>query len=308
MDKLAPRLIRRAAKRDYIAIVIDPIYKVITGDENSADQMARFCNQFDLVCTELGCAVIYCHHHSKGLQGQKRSMDRASGSGVFARDPDAMLDMIELDVPPALKKAEGDRAALDVCIRALDAAATVADWREYASQDALCSLAQTQLLAQKLLTEADYARLLTAIQAARERSDKRTAWRIEGTLREFERFPPRDLWFDYPAHQMDGVGCLQDVEAAGEQPAWEKASQQRRENAKARKQEKKTEFERAVEEANFGDPPTKKQLAEYLGVSEKTVENRMKAHGGFFVDKNNGGVIPKKKPENMVSSSSEEET
>ena len=308
MDKLAPRLIRRAAKRDYIAIVIDPIYKVITGDENSADQMARFCNQFDLVCTELGCAVIYCHHHSKGLQGQKRSMDRASGSGVFARDPDAMLDMIELDVPPALKKAEGDRAALDVCIRALDAAATVADWREYASQDALCSLAQTQLLAQKLLTEADYARLLTAIQAARERSDKRTAWRIEGTLREFERFPPRDLWFDYPAHQMDGAGCLQDVEAAGEQPAWEKASQQRRENAKARKQEKKTEFERAVEEANFGDPPTKKQLAEYLGVSEKTVENRMKAHGGYFVDKNNGGVIAKKKPKNMVSSSGEEET
>ena len=38
MDKLAPKLIRRAAKKDYIAIVIDPIYKVITGDENSADR------------------------------------------------------------------------------------------------------------------------------------------------------------------------------------------------------------------------------------------------------------------------------
>ena len=58
MDKLAPKLIRRAAKKDYIAIVLDPIYKVITGDENSADQMAKFCNQFDLVCRELGCAVI----------------------------------------------------------------------------------------------------------------------------------------------------------------------------------------------------------------------------------------------------------
>lgn len=80
MDKLAPRLIRRAAKRGYIAVVLDPIYKVITGDENSADQMAKFCNQFDLVCRELGCAVIYCHHHSKGAQGGKRSMDRASGS------------------------------------------------------------------------------------------------------------------------------------------------------------------------------------------------------------------------------------
>ena len=47
MDKLAPKLIRRAAKKNYVAIIIDPIYKVITGDENSADQMANFCNQFD---------------------------------------------------------------------------------------------------------------------------------------------------------------------------------------------------------------------------------------------------------------------
>ena len=96
MDKLAPKLIRRASKKNYIAIIIDPIYKVITGDENSADQMAHFCNQFDKVCTELGCAVIYCHHHSKGAQGGKRSMDRASGSGVFARDPDALIDIVEL--------------------------------------------------------------------------------------------------------------------------------------------------------------------------------------------------------------------
>ena len=98
MDKLAPILIRKASKNGYLAIIIDPIYKIITGDENSADQMARFCNQFDKICTELGCAVIYCHHHSKGMQGQKRSMDRASGSGVFARDPDALLDLIELEL------------------------------------------------------------------------------------------------------------------------------------------------------------------------------------------------------------------
>jgi len=98
MDKLAPKIIARAQESDYMAIIIDPIYKVITGDENSADQMAHFCNQFDKICTELGCAVIYCHHHSKGGQGLKKSMDRASGSGVFARDPDAMLDMIQLKV------------------------------------------------------------------------------------------------------------------------------------------------------------------------------------------------------------------
>ena len=119
MDKLAPKLIRRAMKRDYIAVVIDPIYKVITGDENSADQMANFCNQFDKVCTELGCAVIYCHHHSKGSQGGKRSMDRASGSGVFARDPDALLDLIELPVSEDLRKQEVNNAVCRVCTEAL---------------------------------------------------------------------------------------------------------------------------------------------------------------------------------------------
>jgi RecA-family ATPase len=115
MDKLAPKLIRRAAKKGYTAIIIDPIYKVITGDENSADQMAKFCNQFDLVCTELNCAVIYCHHHSKGTQGQKRSMDRASGSGGFSRDPDALLDLIELEVTDALQKQEDKQAVCAVC-------------------------------------------------------------------------------------------------------------------------------------------------------------------------------------------------
>lgn len=114
MDQLAPKLIRRAAKKNYTAVVIDPIYKVITGDENSADQMAHFCNQFDKIASELHSAVIYCHHHSKGGQGMKRSIDRSSGSGVFARDPDAILDMIPLAVSNSKKTPydeEADRAA-----------------------------------------------------------------------------------------------------------------------------------------------------------------------------------------------------
>lgn len=114
MDKLAPKLIRRAQKKNYTAVIIDPIYKVITGDENSADQMAHFCNQFDKIASELHSAVIYCHHHSKGGQGMKRSVDRSSGSGVFARDPDAILDMIPLVVSDSKKTPfdrESDRAA-----------------------------------------------------------------------------------------------------------------------------------------------------------------------------------------------------
>lgn len=98
LDRLAPRIVRRASKMASppIAIVIDPIYKVMTGDENSASDMGAFCNLFDYIARETGAAVIYCHHQSKGAQGFKTAMDRASGSGVFARDPDAMLDVSEL--------------------------------------------------------------------------------------------------------------------------------------------------------------------------------------------------------------------
>jgi RecA-family ATPase len=99
LDKLAPTLIRRYKERGLKAVIIDPIYKVITGDENSASDMALFCNLFDSIATECGCAMIYSHHFSKGAASKYgNAADRASGSGVFARDPDAILSMSELNV------------------------------------------------------------------------------------------------------------------------------------------------------------------------------------------------------------------
>ena len=108
LDQLVPKLVRRAQSLNLDAIVIDPIYKVITGDENNASDMGAFCNQFDVIATKLGCSVIYCHHHSKGSQGAKKAMDRASGSGVFARDPDAQIDMIEIDIDETTQNMYAD--------------------------------------------------------------------------------------------------------------------------------------------------------------------------------------------------------
>ena len=108
LDKLVPRLIRKVQNQGYDAIIIDPIYKVITGDENNASEMGAFSNQFDKICNETGCAAIYCHHHSKGAQGFKKAMDRASGSGVFARDPDAQLDMIQLETSDEFMAVNAD--------------------------------------------------------------------------------------------------------------------------------------------------------------------------------------------------------
>ena len=287
MDKLAPKLIRRAAKKDYVAIVIDPIYKVITGDENSADQMANFCNQFDKVCTELGCAVIYCHHHSKGSQGSKKSMDRASGSGVFARDPDALLDLIELDTTEALMKQEENKAVCAACKLYLDAHFK---WQDEVSQDDLLSSAQMLAYCQEHLDKWQMEALQRQIDAARERAKTQTAWRIEGTLREFPKFAPVNLWFDYPVHRLDEVGCLKDIKPDEEKPAWKKAIEKRKTPVE-RKLERRKALEAAMEGSNFGDAPALADLAEFLGISERAARDRVKEHGGYEIE---DGIVRKK--------------
>ena len=103
LDKFVPYLIGLTRETHYKAVIFDPLYKVMMGDENSAGDMAHFCNYFDMVCREMGCATIYCHHHSKGSQSGKNVMDRGSGSGVFARDPDAIIDLLRLRVPASFQ-------------------------------------------------------------------------------------------------------------------------------------------------------------------------------------------------------------
>ncbi len=300
MDSLAPKLIRRAAKKGYIAIVIDPIYKVITGDENSADQMAKFCNQFDMVCTQLNCAVIYCHHHSKGSQGQKRSMDRASGSGVFARDPDAMLDMIELDVTEELRKAESDRAVCKVYEKAFEEYGGD-QWSDEVSQDDLCSAAALRDIAKNVLTRAQEAALQPALAEARRRAQQRTAWRIEGTLREFAPFPPMNVWFDYPVHRQDGNGSLGDLKTGDEGPAWQqkqkKQSPAQRRTAKQR--ERREALEKAYEALSMNGEVTMAALIDYTGLTRNTLKNYVDEHPDF--ERGNEGTVIRKNDGEEVS-------
>lgn len=288
MDRLAPKLIRRAQKKDYTAVIIDPIYKVITGDENSADQMANFCNQFDKVCTELGCAVIYCHHHSKGAQGGKRSMDRASGSGVFARDPDALVDLIELEAPDSLMAQEENKVVCSACMQFLNAHYT--DWEDEVSQDDMCSQAKLLEYSRKKAC-GDPAKLLERmVSDARRQAKEKTAWRIEGTLREFPKFPAVNVWFDYPIHHIDRVGVLADIQPDSERPAWQKAMDGRK-SKEQKKEDRMKALEEAMEGSNYGEPPSVNDLATFMGISERSVRDRIKEHGGY---ETSDGVVRKK--------------
>lgn len=275
MDKLAPKLIRRAAKKNYIAIIVDPIYKVITGDENSADQMAHFCNQFDRICTELGCAVIYCHHHSKGAQGGKRSMDRASGSGFFARDPDALLDLIELSVSENCRKQELNNALCRLCLKYLES--------QDVSQDEACSSSILLEICRDRLSLQARDRLHEEVMRLQTESDTLSAWRIEGTLREFPKFRPINLWFDYPVHRIDKSGILQDMPAQSDgAPTYRRTEKQHSQpDRKAIRKEKLAMAFAACEE---NGKASVRDVAEYMGVSTETVKNYVSEHSAFRRD------------------------
>lgn len=281
MDKLAPKLIRRAAKKDYVAIIIDPIYKVITGDENSADQMANFCNQFDKVCTELGCAVIYCHHHSKGSQGGKKSMDRASGSGVFARDPDALLDLIELEPTDALLKQEENKAICTVCVEWLKKHNNGLE--DGVSQDDMCSSVAMLDYCRENLTSLDFKALNIEVEKSVAKVKIMTAWRIEGTLREFPKFDPVNLWFDYPAHRTDISGSLQDIQPESDKPQYKKNFSKKKTPDELKK-ERGEALETAFDAQNIDGEVTIKDLMEFTGKSEDTIRRHIKEHGGFWID------------------------
>ncbi|QHZ52181.1 Regulatory protein RepA [Paenibacillus larvae subsp. larvae] len=281
MDKLAPKLIRRAAKKNYIAVIIDPIYKVLTGDENSADQMAHFTNQFDKIATELGASVIYCHHHSKGSQGGKKSMDRASGSGVFARDPDALIDLVELEVTEALRNQEENKAICAMYQRLFEQH-NPSYLHEHVSQDDQLSAKAMEDHAKRAMPQVMDNIMLTIKQVLKAVKG-RSAWRVEGTLREYAKFEPVNMWFQYPIHKVDDVGSLKDIEPEGEAPAWKKNFTKKK-SPEAKKKEQKESLETAYEACSIDEKITLKAIAEYMGVTEKTARNRIKEHGGFWIE------------------------
>lgn len=292
MDKLAPKLIRRALKQHYIAVVIDPIYKIITGDENSADQMAAFCNQFDKVCTELGCAVIYCHHHSKGAQGGKKSMDRASGSGVFARDPDALLDIVELELTDSVVKQQENTATAQAYLKWIQSNAPAL--LDKVSQDDICSAHAMQEVIRENVQQWRFENAQKAAEDAKAAVRAMTAWRIEGTLREFPKFPPTNLWFRYPVHVLDDIGVLGDMSPNSISSPWQKANRNRRKSSEEKRRSQEEEFVDAISNCCAGDPPTVKDLAEWYAetgksLKENTIRKKVQKFG-FFIDKNDGKI------------------
>ena len=91
---ILPIISREAKRSGFLLIVLDPLYKLLGArDENASRDMANLMNEIERVAVETGAAVAFGSHFAKGNASQKESMDRISGSGVFARDPDTIITM-----------------------------------------------------------------------------------------------------------------------------------------------------------------------------------------------------------------------
>lgn len=226
LNELVPELVKDLRDSQIDVIIIDPIYKVITGDENNATEMAQFCNQFDILCDKLHATVIYAHHHSKGTQGGKSAQDRASGSGVFARDPDAIMDIVELEVDDDFKNKEADYDA--------------------------------------------------------------PAWNVECVTREFKKPKDRKVWFKFPLHIVDTTGQLDKFYPKGDIHNAQKASPNY-----STPESRKSSLDDAFNILNIdGDGVTVKELADYLGKTERTIREYVKEFSNDY--QNDRGKVVKK--------------
>ena len=285
LGKLADKLIRRSRDKGYAVIIIDPIYKVITGDENDAASMAAFCNFFDRIAFGTGAAVAYCHHHSKGEQGAKKAQDRASGSGVFARDPDALIDMIALPLDEGRRKATRDRLACNALAAQLDRERP--GWRSASFGDDL------------LTPDGFVEHMKEVVPDIRDRMDQKlkeaeatTAWRIDGILREFPGFQPKDVWFRWPCHEPDETGMLKDMLTEGEESAsWRK---KKGPTKKDQLDAMAAEFSLAYDTLATHGNVTTGAIADFLKVSAKEVYIMVRKLKDLYVV-NDSVIKPKRK-------------
>jgi RecA-family ATPase len=85
---------RDAGPKKYVLTGLDPAYKLLAGlRENDSGDITRLLAAIEAFATELEAAAVINHHFAKGDASVKEAIDRASGSGVWARDPDGLISL-----------------------------------------------------------------------------------------------------------------------------------------------------------------------------------------------------------------------
>lgn len=92
LSLLRPKLEEQLSRHPFGLIILDPAYKVLGDrDENANGEIAGLMNELEKLAQSSGAAVVVAHHFAKGDSTSKSAMDRMSGAGAWARDPDSIV-------------------------------------------------------------------------------------------------------------------------------------------------------------------------------------------------------------------------
>ena len=146
----------------------------------------------------------------------------------------------------------------------------------------------------KELSEASYKLMCADISSGKQTLSRRTAWRIEGTLREFASFSPINCWFDYPIHRSDSSGVLADIKLEDNRKPWERAAEKRKKSSS----DNIDSFINAYNSLCIDDElPTMQEISTLLGKPLNTVRDWAKK-AGYRVNKDTGKVYKSDETEN----------
>jgi hypothetical protein len=99
---ILPAISHEAKSGGFALNLLDPLYKLLgRRDENASRDMTDLMNEVERLAVDTEAAVGFGSHYSKGNQAAKESIDRISGSGVFARDPDSLITLTHHEVNDA---------------------------------------------------------------------------------------------------------------------------------------------------------------------------------------------------------------
>jgi RecA-family ATPase len=303
LEALTNRLVKQAVKRRCDVIIIDPIYKVLQGDENSSEDVSAFCTKLDYLIEALGCSVIYCHHYSKGASNYTSAMNRASGSSVFSRDADALVSLDELTLDTDARKARFNTLGCDRCLEYLDIHDSGA--KDNVGQDDLVVIDRLRAHCRQLLPTELMNNLIDELDALEASCmDSVSAWRVEGTLRDFPRFKPIDTWYQWPLHVVDDSGVLGDIQ--GEQPRWKKNKSDGMDAQKRRRDKEAQDAQEKLEGAfsrcrDAGGQATVTALVQEMNLSRNAVKGHIDRSKKFIRDSKGNVTLSEPKGVSGVS-------
>lgn len=195
-------------------------------------------------------------------------MDRASGSGVFARDPDALIDLLPLESESA-RKVFSNNAECDAIRETTKQFAYSDDWLDQIGED-------DQLVADRFIAavgrcgfdEDAMSHVREARAKVRTELERISGWRASFTLREFPAMKEQNMWFRFPIHTMDDDGLLDDCAPEGEEFSGRRSPRVAKE-----KKDKMTKFETFRQQVLF-DPSvtwTMDKATNLSKTSERTI-------------------------------------